>query len=181
MIFRHYMIPVLLTCGLLFAGGCAQDYFDGPESPPAGSVKFTVAVPGGVSAPGTRGLPLNDERTIDQDNFRILLFNENPAGSGTWVCKRVIQPRPTDWGASTTVGGVMEQSFRHSLLPEEKGIKFKAMLFANLLPAEFPASVEGKTMDWVRSNIPHRTAGRLDVADRRHAQTAVVRRNDRHF
>ena len=71
------MIPVLLTCGLLFAGGCAQDYFDGPESPPAGSVKFTVAVPGGVSAPGTRGLPLNDERTIDQDNFRILLFNEN--------------------------------------------------------------------------------------------------------
>ena len=147
------MIPVLLTCGLLFAGGCAQDYFDGPESPPAGSVKFTVAVPGGVSAPGTRGLPLNDERTIDQDNFRILLFNENPAGSGTWVCKRVIQPGPTDWGASTTVGGVMEQSFRIALLPEEKGIKFKAMLFANLLPAEFPASVEGKTMDWVRSNI----------------------------
>ena len=153
MIFRHYMIPVLLTCGLLFAGGCAQDYFDGPESPPAGSVKFTVAVPGGVFAPGTRGLPLNDERTIDQDNFRILLFNENPAGSGTWVCKRVIQPGPTDWGASTTVGGVMEQSFRIALLPEEKGIKFKAMLFANLLPAEFPASVEGKTMDWVRSNI----------------------------
>lgn len=153
MILRHYMIPVLLTCGLLFAGGCAQDYFDGPESPPAGSVKFTVAVPGGVSAPGTRGLPLNDERTIDQDNFRILLFNENPAGSGTWVCKRVIQPGPTDWGASTTVGGVMEQSFRIALLPEEKGIKFKAMLFANLLLAEFPASVEGKTMDWVRSNI----------------------------
>lgn len=47
----------------------------------------------------------------------------------------------------------MEQSFRIALLPEEKGIKFKAMLFANLLPAEFPASVEGKTMDWVRSNI----------------------------
>ena len=153
MIFRHYMIPVLLTCGLLFAGGCAQDYFDGIEPLPAGSVNFTVAVPGGVSAPGTRGLPLNDERTIDQDNFRILLFNENPAGSGTWVCKRVIQPGPTDWGASTTVGGVMEQSFRIELLPEEKGIKFRAMLFANLLPAEFPASVEGKTMDWVRSNI----------------------------